>query len=75
MMTLKLSDAEAYAIAIALSRYVGERTISNTPSVEMLQLADISNTLLEHADEVLTARDEREIENAINYDKGCFYVS
>lgn len=72
MMTLKLSDAEAYAIAIALSRYVGERTISDTPGDELLQLADISNKLLEHADGVLTARDEREIEYAIKYDKGVF---
>lgn len=75
MMTLTLSDTETYAIAIALSRYVGERTISDTQSVEMLQLADISNRLLEHADGVLTARDEREIEHAIKYDKGGFYVS
>lgn len=66
MFTYKFSDAEAYAVACALSKYISERERYDL-TFEFQNLADLSNRLLEHCDDILTLSDARHIEDAIHY--------
>lgn len=66
MFTYNFADAEAYAVACALSRYVSDFECYGITR-EIQELADLSNRLLAHCDDILTISDARHIEENIHY--------
>lgn len=67
MISITLSDAEAYAVSIAISKYIAEHVKDNDINRTTEHLANISNKLFEHGLEMLSSWDRTDIEKDISY--------
>ena len=61
MIDLRLSDAQAYALASILKDYVDIKKKSVNDKAIMGEITAISDTLCNHADKILTPEDKHEI--------------
>lgn len=67
MIDVTLSDAEAYAVSVAISKFISEHSNQDKPTSEVMHLADISNRLYEYSSDVLSRWDKVDIEKSIGY--------
>lgn len=65
MINISFSDAEAYAVSIALSKYIAEHRGKDTRAID--DLVNISNMLFDHSYEILHSLDRKSIEKDIGY--------